>query len=430
MYSSEKFGKTLSIRVWRCEMKEQLPIEEFVSLFMEELRYREYAATTLDEAAVLSRQLLKFAEKSGAISYSTGLGRQFLVSKYPEHVDMQYVRMPRGLRNKRCVVMLMNQFLIDDAITRIPRGNEGLREDDKMLLESFSQRCQHHGNAAATIEKHIYHLKRFMRHLNSSHRTVTDVSEADLIEFLGSMTGQSDVTLANVNGSLKQFFSFLFENGITPTDLSLQLPKARITRLARIPSVWPQGDVEKLLAAVDRGNPVGKRDYAILLTVAKMGLRTGDVFSLKNENINWRECRIEFTQGKTGQPVSLPLQDDVGWAIIDYLKNGRPACDSPLVFVNHFSPTLGEPLKPQYGITLMEKCIRQAKLPMKGRQKHGLHSLRHTLATRLLEAKTPLPVITGILGQVSPEAVEKYLKVDVESLRCCALDPEEVFSNA
>jgi site-specific recombinase XerD len=237
-------------------------------------------------------------------------------------------------------------------------------------------------------------------------------------------------TTAHLIFALRAFLKFLLESDIVTKDFMLTLPQAHQYKLARIPSIWKQDDVEKLLAALDRGSPSGKRDYAILLTVVKMGLRTGDVFSLKKENINWEDCRIELTQQKTGEPISLPLQDAVGWAIIDYLKNARPVCDSPFVFVNHATHSLGKPLRRAYGKDLMAKCFRRARLPAKVQQQCGLHSLRHTLATRLLEAKTPLPVISEILGHTSSEAVEKYLKVDIESLRYCALDPEEVFANA
>jgi site-specific recombinase XerD len=332
------------------------------------------------------------------------------------------------MREKRRILLLLEQYMIHGAITRKPRGNEGMTDADVALLTRYSQQFLGHDYSVVTTDGFLYHARQFVRWLNNNQRPIAGITEADIIGFLGSRAGQSNETIATLIGALKHFLPFLYRTGLTDADMSLYLPKTRTTKLARIPSVWAHGEVEKLLAAVDRGSPVGKRDYAILLTVAKMGLRTGDVFSLKKQDINWMECRIDLAQSKTKQPVSLPLQDDVGWAIIDYLKNARPACDSPCVFVSHSNSSFGQPLKPVHGCVLMEKYIRQAGIRMTKQQRHGLHSLRHTLATRLLEAKTPLSVIAEILGQVSPDAIEKYLKVDIESLRRCALDPEEVFA--
>ena len=88
----------------------------------------------------------------------------------------------------------------------------------------------------------------------------------------------------------------------------------------------------KLLAAIDRGNPSGKRDYAIILLVARLGIRVGDVNNLKFENIDWRTNSISFVQNKTGNRATLPLLKDVGWAIIDYVNNGRPKIESLIFF--------------------------------------------------------------------------------------------------
>lgn len=183
-----------------------------------------------------------------------------------------------------------------------------------------------------------------------------------------------------------------------------------------------------MLDVIDRGNPAGKRDYAIILLVARLGLRTLDIKHLKLDNLKWSDNRIELIQSKTSGVLSLPLLPDVGWAIIDYLKNGRPKVECPYVFLRHLAPL--EPFSDQDRLhQIVVKYMRLAKIPISPQKKKGMHSLRHTLASRLLEKNTPLSVISDILGHVSSDSTAVYLKVNVDMLRECALNPEGVFES-
>jgi integrase len=170
---------------------------------------------------------------------------------------------------------------------------------------------------------------------------------------------------------------------------------------------------------VDRSNPIGKRDYAIILLIARLGLRSGDVVNLKFENINWEENRISITQQKTGRPLTLPLLEDVGLAIIDYLKFGRPKCEYQNIFVIHKPPETPCTVGGMY--TLVSNRISRAGLH-KNKKKRGPHALRHSLASRLLEENIPLPIISEILGHASSNTTATYLSIDINKLRQCALE--------
>jgi len=230
-----------------------------------------------------------------------------------------------------------------------------------------------------------------------------------------------EMTLCHLRG----FFRFLYLQGQHPHDLSNAVPRIRCTVQPHIPSVWTREEVERLLAVVDRGNPCGKRDYAMLLLVARLGVRVGDLRDLRLDHLDWEAKRIVLPQAKTGQVVSLPLLEDVGWALIEYLQTGRPPVASPYVFVRHHAPF--EPFGPDNNLShVIAKYMRLAQIPIPAGKKHGLHSLRHTLASALLEQHTPLPTIAEILGHLDARTTSIYLKVDIAQLRQCALDPEEV----
>jgi integrase len=213
--------------------------------------------------------------------------------------------------------------------------------------------------------------------------------------------------------------------GILQRDLSEELPRIRVPRDAAIPSVWEHELLIRLLAAVDRSSAKGKRDYAMLLLACRLGLRAGDIRALKLDQLHWDDSTIEVTQSKTGVPLILPLTGEVGDALIDYLKSGRPATAHREVFLK-----VNPPFDPFAADSNLHHIVsywrRLAGIRFRTAQKRGMHSLRHTLATRLLQKGTPFPTIAEILGHTSLESTRIYAKADVESLRSVALDPEEV----
>ncbi len=175
-----------------------------------------------------------------------------------------------------------------------------------------------------------------------------------------------------------------------------------------------------MLKAVDRANPIGKRNYAILLLATKLGLRTGEVRNLKLKSLKWETNRIELIQEKTGQVLNLPILEGVGFALIDYLKNGRPGVISEFVFLKHVPPYDKLSAVGIYDIVI--KYFRQSGITIPPGKKHGLHSLRHSLASHLLEKQTPIVVISEILGHLNSNTTGVYLKVDIKQLRTCSLE--------
>ncbi len=131
------------------------------------------------------------------------------------------------------------------------------------------------------------------------------------------------------------------------------------------------------------------------------------------------DCLIVLTQYKTKEKVELPLTPEVGAAIIDYIKHGRPQKDHSHIFLNGISPF--EPVGSALINIVVRQAFRRAKVDTTTR-KHGPHSLRHSLASLLLKEKVILPVITGILGHKNSESTKDYLRVDIENLKHCALD--------
>jgi integrase len=228
---------------------------------------------------------------------------------------------------------------------------------------------------------------------------------------------------------LRSLLRFASEDGLVDVAVLDAVPAVKSRKQTRIPSVWDPADVSRVLEAVDRGNPSGKRDYAIVLLVCRLGLRGIDVKRLVFSDFDWPGNRLSVVQAKTGHRVWLPLLKDVGWAVIDYIRSGRPACDCPQVFIRHTAP-IGPFSDQDHLHQILVKHARVARVSVSEKRRHGMHSLRHTLATRLMEDGTPVEQIADILGHQSVESTGVYLKSSLGLLAKCALDPDGPGSEA
>jgi site-specific recombinase XerD len=290
---------------------------------------------------------------------------------------------------------------------------------------------------SGTLHERTTELTIFLDFLHSRKaRALDQIQPLDLSDFISARADLPLIgkirrdrwlqpkTVARIVSDMRSFLRFLTMRGILQKDLSETLPKIRVARDAKIPSVWEQELIVRLLEAVDRSSAKGKRDYAILLLACRLGLRAGDIRTLKLDQLRWEDSTIEVTQSKTGTPLRLPLTSEVGDALIDYLMSGRPQTTHREVFLKvnpPFDPFTGNNL---HHIVTYWRLL--AGIQFRTPQKRGAHSLRHTLATRLLEKGTPFTTIAEILGHSSLESTRIYAKADVEGLRSVALDPEEV----
>jgi len=288
----------------------------------------------------------------------------------------------------------------------------------------FRQYCIKKDYSSVTTDHYVKQSMRFLDYLTSQGITSCNGMTIDHINnYIKTLAGYTYKTVEQNICSLRAFFRFLLEMGIVATDFAAKTPMVQARKQTRIPSVWTEEELKKLIGAIDRANPKGKRDYAIILLACCLGLRCTDIKNLRLDNFHWEEKKLVFTQSKTKETVSLPLTSEVGWAVIDYLKYGRPQFKSPYVFLRHLAP-FGPFSEGDHLHQIIVDYMRRAHLPTL-KKRRGMHSLRHTLASMLLERETPLSVISDILGHTDPDSTKVYLKVDLGKMRECALDLEE-----
>ena len=282
-----------------------------------------------------------------------------------------------------------------------------------------SQRLTKH-----TIDEHEQHLCRFLRFLKGNGVvSIQNVNQLHILNYIKSINPKT-LALAHLSmRTLRDFFKYLYSKRVLDIDFSFTIPKDNYKAQAKMPSIYTTEEIENLIGSVDISCAVGKRDYAIILLAARLGMRASDIANLKFENIFWERNTIDLTQFKTGKKIELPLLTEVGNAIVDYLKYGRPKLNEPFVFLCARSPF--NPIHTCVITQIVQHAFVKTGINTKDR-KHGPHALRHSLAGRLLERQTVLPVISEVLGHENTESTRFYLRVDLTSMRQCALDVPEV----
>lgn len=213
--------------------------------------------------------------------------------------------------------------------------------------------------------------------------------------------------------ALRSFLRFLFLRGETVMDLSLSIPTVRRWRQAAVPALLSPAEVERVLFALDRSTPSGCRDYAILLLLARLGLRAGEVVVLELGDIRWRTAEI-VVHGKGRLIDSFPLLSDIGDALALYLRNGRGRSDSRRVFLRILAPRVGLTGPASVG-HIVRRALARAEIHHTHRG--AAHLFRHSLATRMIRHGASMAEISEVLRHRSQDTTAIYAKVDFEALR-------------
>lgn len=404
-------------------------LEEVISGVLGELQRLRYSRSSQDQYRRFYHRLLGWAHQQGFTTFSEDMAQRFLADTYGISWADLPVPLPRRYGHICRFLRCLSSYQRHGTIIRRhhPKAPYTPPIAFQAAWTGFASECTRRGYSPRAARTRWARLATFVEYLAAQGISAIDtLTPAHLSQYTASLIGYHPKTVAAMLTHVRTFLRFLYQAGYHPEDLSGAVPRLRSGHYERLPSVFPSDGVQRLLAAVDRGNPMGKRDYAILLLAARLGMRVGDIKALPLTALHWDTKTIEWVQQKTRRAITYPLLDEVGWALIDYLQHGRPVTAAPEIFVRHQAPF--EPFGLHANLhALMTKYTRRAGIPVP-RGSHGLHALRHSLASALLETRTPLPVIAEILGHVSTHATQIYLHVDREALRRCALDPEEVFA--
>jgi integrase/recombinase XerD len=286
------------------------------------------------------------------------------------------------------------------------------------LLDNFSLYLrQERALASGTIANYAYFTKKFLaRRFRTGPVNLSDLRAAEVmrsVQHLASLNGKRARVLTS---ALRSFLRYARYQDFIQSDLAACVPCVANWSVASIPKGLPIGDLNRVLASCDRRSVIGRRDYAILLLLARLGLRAGEVVSLMLEDIDWEAGHLTV-RGKGNRIVQLPLPADVGKAVAAYLKDGRPRSTHRSVFLRTRAPAVRLTNSNSVGL-IVNKALARAGI---NDRRKGAHQFRHTLATEMLGHGASLAEIGEILRHCNPQTTAIYAKVDLASLRPLAL---------
>jgi len=268
----------------------------------------------------------------------------------------------------------------------------------------------------ASLDNALPYVRRLLAHRFGEGPIVLDALQpSDVTGFVLSTVHTMSPSRAKLLvGALRSFFRFLLFRGEIATDLTGAVPSVADWRLSSVPKGIDPGDVRRLLKSCDRRTPTGRRDYAVLLLLARLGLRGGEVAALTLDDIDWEAGELTI-RGKGPRADCLPLPKDVGEAIVAYLRRGRPVCAARRLFVTARAPI--RPFKQTAVGCIVRRSIARAGVDA---PRKGAHVLRHTLAIQMLRRGASLSEIGELLRHRRLDTTAIYAKVDLQALRALA----------
>ena len=352
-----------------------------------------------------------------------GLGRWFgLTGLTVAHLDERHVEafVKHRQQVRRGDLKTLEQFL-DHLRKRAVIPDRAPVRDLSPLADILSRYEEHlrseRGLVTATVLNYLPYIRRFLvERFREGPFLFGLVNPSDISNFVLRHGPSMSVGRAQLmTTAFRSFFRYLFQKGELQANLAAAVPTVADWRLSTVPKYLAPEEVKKVLKACNRRTVSGRRDYAILLLLARLGLRAGEVVALQLDDIKWRAGEI-LVRGKGLFHDRMPLPSDVGKALASYLRRDRPACQTRRVFVCMKAPRRGF-ANPSTLTTIVRRALARADLHPTFK---GAHLLRFSLATSMLRSGATMGEIGEVLRHRIPNTTEIYAKVDFDGLRSLA----------
>jgi site-specific recombinase XerD len=309
--------------------------------------------------------------------------------------------------------------VLRDASTIAPAAPPPITPQDQIFEEFGNYLRRERGLAPKSIIRHLPTIRQFLGEVCPAGASdLGKISQEDVIRYIERHA--QDWSAASGKAmcwSLRAFLRYLHYRGLNPLALAGCVPSIRRWKLASLPTYLSAAQVQKVLDGCDRTTALGRRDYAILMMLAKLGLRADEVVTLTLDDIDWRSGEM-LVRAKGRQRARMPMPPDVGAAVVAYLRDGRPTSSCRRLFLRTLAPKLG--FASGCAITMIAK-IALERAGIRGYAHQGAHIFRHSLATELLRSGATLSEIGQLLRHESQDTTRIYAKVDVDALRTLSL---------
>jgi integrase/recombinase XerD len=288
------------------------------------------------------------------------------------------------------------------------------------LVRAFADhRLRHGGVAQSTVLGDVRYAEMFLAFLHDHGRRLGSTRVGDVDDFVATCCDRmTRRTVAGICCTIRAFLRFLLATGRVRHDLASSVVSPQVRAADRPPRAMPWKDVQRLLRAIDVRAQLGRRDLAMLLTMATYGMGAGEVLGLVLDDVDWKARTLRVRRPKTGVEILLPLLDPVGRALAGYLQHGRPPpAAAREIFVTYQMPHT----RLAAASTIRHRLVKYAAAAGLHPSFIGSHVLRHSHACRQVERGAPLKVVSDILGHRRPSSTSAYVRVATDRLRSLAL---------
>ncbi|MCS3530008.1 site-specific integrase [Chryseobacterium sp. JUb7] len=360
--------------------------------------------------------------------------QDYSIEFYSEDVGMKYLKFREEPSNSRMIknckfrmdsryVDLINGMLQEIWIIKKSKKdyNEILPTQLGPLLFNFLNKYAVERRLDIKTRRNYYiALEKFCHRMEEKNlSSLSEISSEAILTFISSVeTGKDHAAII-----LRALLRYLYNKKLISYSTTHILDGVKVRKTIKSTSHYSLEEILCIESSVNRKYAMGKRDYAMMLLATRLGIRSSDIRFLQFSNIDWDNNLIVFEQYKTKNKIELPLLIDVGEAIIDYIKNGRAKSDSKYIFLRGNAPYI--PMTEGGLNVIINKYFQKANIDY-SKKKHGPHSLRHSLATNLLNNGTALPIIADTLGHQSSGTTMHYLHISIKNLLKCTLDVPNV----
>ncbi|NLE25408.1 MAG: tyrosine-type recombinase/integrase [Clostridiaceae bacterium] len=376
-----------------------------------------YSVKTLEHYETTYHQFYLYLTANKLTHFEKTTGFLFIDEHYGAEKKIQSRSYYTNLRRR---ISVLFEFYAEGVITS-KHLNKEIPSLDLLqkVYDLYVTEQEKRNLASKTVQHKSEIMKQFFLFLESLKFSSLEKLSAEVIyQYLQTKKHYAVSTREGLLYTLRDALQFFAASEVCPKDLGKLFPQISTHSEDPVPSCFTLDELKRILSAVDRSTPIGKRDYAVLLLAAFLGIRAGDIRIFKISCIKWSSEAIEFTQSKTGRFLQLPLLPEVKLAILDYIKNGRPKMNSDYLFLKHSAP-YGPMDEHNCFYYILQKYLDGIELK---KRKHGMHSLRFSAAGNMLSNGAPITTICNVLGHTYSDTTRRYLKIDIDNLRKAALE--------
>jgi len=388
------------------------PLAADILAFAESLSEQGYAVDSIHRQVLLAACFSRWLKQNGVDVRSIG-------SDHPVRYLRYRARHVRPCLGDRAALSHLIDFLRREGVIPAEKISAPRVTPAERCAQAYEQYLREvRALARATIVNYLPFIRDFLKNCFANGRvSLSRLGAGDVVKFVQRQAPRLHLKRAKLmTSALRSFLRYVRFRGDITLDLGAAVPVVANWSMTSIPRAIAADRVRQLLASIDRRTATGRRDYAILLLLARLGLRSGEAAFLELDDIDWNAGQLRV-RGKSGRRNELPLPTEVGKAIAAYLQRGRPHSTSRRVFLRAKAPVRGFREASAVG-SIVRHSLQRAGI---NAPTMGAHQFRHGLATEMLRHGASLGEIGELLGHRHPQTTKIYAKVDLKALRTLAM---------